>query len=311
MKIMYVAKHDTGGNDDEGAIAHALEQLGHEVVKVQEEPGMSRSVIVRADLCLFHKLSDWQFLKWLRCPRVFWYFDQVYNRAPELASRSSYRVDKVTMATAYSDMGFLTDGDWVAKDKTGKLRWLMQGADERVVGLAAGRSLPREEYPSHLRGPDILFCGLDLNCGHERSSFVQFMRTNWGSQFHHIRSGLHREQLRDVVARTRVVVCPDFPVTDRYWSNRVYLMAGFGACVVHPICDGLKDHFNYAPIGDGLEIMPYHDRRGLHHVLASLLASPYFPQEVGARALARVQREHLYRHRCATLIDEVKRTLHV
>ena len=39
MKIVYVAKHHSGDNDDEGAICYALEALGHEVVRFRENEG--------------------------------------------------------------------------------------------------------------------------------------------------------------------------------------------------------------------------------------------------------------------------------
>ena len=41
MKVAYVARHQPHGNDDEGAVAFALEQLGHEVLRIEEVEAMA------------------------------------------------------------------------------------------------------------------------------------------------------------------------------------------------------------------------------------------------------------------------------
>ena len=56
MRIAYVARHGGHGNDDEGAVAYALTQLGHEVILVHEADALvAPSLIPEADFLLFHK----------------------------------------------------------------------------------------------------------------------------------------------------------------------------------------------------------------------------------------------------------------
>ena len=70
---------------------------------------------------------------------------------------------------------------------------------------------------------------------------------------------------RDMMALVRhlgltsvdVVACPDGPITDLYWSNRVYLMTAFGKFCIHPYCRELATR----EFIDGVEIMFYHNRK--------------------------------------------------
>jgi len=55
LKILYVARHTCGLNDDEGAITYGLESLGHTVIKIQQDLGFEAQAIRDVDFCLFHK----------------------------------------------------------------------------------------------------------------------------------------------------------------------------------------------------------------------------------------------------------------
>ncbi len=83
---------------------------------------------------------------------------------------------------------------------------------------------------------DACFCTDGDWAAKRRESFIQEMRHRWGSRFHHVERGVHGAQLAELIARARVVVAPDSPVTDRYWSNRVYNALGLGAFLMHPSC---------------------------------------------------------------------------
>src|SRR5258705_108551 len=132
MRILYVAKHDAKGNCDEEAISHALEQLGHIVIKLHERDGSSTFNHV-ADFMLCHHWRNLDELRRIKIPKVFWCFDLIDSKDPTIAKRDLERINWITQMTNACDLGFMTDGDWVGKDKTGKLLWLMQGADERIV----------------------------------------------------------------------------------------------------------------------------------------------------------------------------------
>src|SRR5688572_11058734 len=102
MRILYVCKINSGDNDDEGSIAHALRVLGHEVVCVHERRRHRPTNVgntlasVRADFCLFHKWETVSEIELVsrNMPVVFWYFDMVrpVDNDPTLQARSLSRI---------------------------------------------------------------------------------------------------------------------------------------------------------------------------------------------------------------------------
>lgn len=291
MRIVFVAKHDSGGNDDEGAVMHALRELGHTVLPLREHLG-HKAARLEADLCLFFKWCDVSALQTLagKMARVFWYFDLVDWPDATLAGRCASRRQWMADVLPHVEAGFCTDGDWCAADATGKLAWLPQGADEQVVGF--GTAEPAEP---------ILFTGIARGGGLAREGFVAEMRARYGPRFRHVPNGVHGRALADLIAGAQIVVAPDAPVTSRYWSNRVYLSAGFGACLLHPYCERLTGHY-----ANGHEVVYYRGRDDLHRKIAYYLERPACRRNIAAAALERTQREHLYRHRCAELLRIVR-----
>ena len=319
MRILYIAKHGQAvSNDDEGAIAHALKQLGHEVHCVQENEVVEKTVRameairsistpVSYNFVLFHKWDAPELLARIPFPKVFWWFDLVDFPDPTLRVRCEQRVDWMRRITPLVDLGFMSDGDWVDRDRTGKLVWLTQGADERVVGRG-------DPQPFHLLGrrktegmPKVVMFG-GRKGGQRRESFVDEMRERWGLGFQLVERGVHGFKLRDHIASVPIVVAPDGPVTDRYWSNRVYLMAGFGAFLIHPLCKGLTEHF-----ASGSEIVFYRNRNELWNAIEAIQGNQFdeYRNVVSDAALKRTQHQHLYRHRCERLIEVVKGRLKI
>lgn len=294
MRITYIAKHDGSGNDEEGAITHALETLGHEVIRVRERVG-HRAVSYKTDLVLFHKWFDLRALKALKCPKAFWYFDLVdFPSDPLLRGRCRGRVAWMDDVMPLVDVGFCTDGDWVARHPD-NLVHLIQGADSRMMALAVGESKPHPEAP-----PKILFTG-GARGGIKRVTFVRDMRERYGAAFHHVERGVHGRHLRSLIQSHPVVVAPDGPVTDSYWSNRVYLTLGYGGFLLHPRANGLEEHYQ-----DCKELVYYDDRAHLHAMIDLYTANPDLCAEIAANGLARTRSEHTYTHRVASMLDTLK-----
>ena len=331
MRILYVAKHDSGDNDDEGAIAHALDVLGHRVVKVHElrrhrpHQGDIIQEIRKAnggtaegfDFCLFHK---WEVISEVAdvsrlMPCAFWYFDLISNADDHgLAERMERRRRWFDDVIPYCKTAFLTDGDWVAKWNNGLgvdpaaargpgLYWLMQGMDERHVERRPGRDNPK--YPDT---PEIIFTGTRYH-GAKRAEHIAQLQAHYRERFAvigespRISPRRHGRDLADLFASTKVVVAPDGPCTDRYWSNRVYLTSGLGGCLVHPYCAGLVDLGHYTP---DLELTTYRNRLACVDRIDALLANQGFREGMVDRALYATVDRNLYRHRCGQLVATMR-----
>lgn len=291
MKIVYIANHrQRSGNDDEGAIAHALRVLGHDVPCFEERHPQKAVKEKGVDFVLFHHWKTaYAYVHLFSAPKVLWYFDLVDAKDPSVVVRSQRRVRAVTETMRTVQAAFFTDGDWAAEDVTKKAFHLPQGADERIVGK--GTRSPGV--------PPLLFTGMRRGNGSGRVAFVEEMSTRYGDRFLHLTQD-YREELRDYIASTEIVVCPSSPVTDRYWSNRVYNAAGFGGCVLHPYSAGLRDHFN------AFELPMYQDVSEMHDFITNLLETPHCREEIREAAYDRVVTEHLYRHRVEKMLAILK-----
>lgn len=293
MRIIYVANHDAGQYDDEGAITHALAVLGHHVQRLREVKGR-RASRLRGDVLLFHKWHDVSMLRWFegQAFRVFWYFDLVDFHDKSMSQRSLSRMHWMDDIVPHVDLGFCTDGDWVAQDKSGKLFWLPQGADQRSMARELWRGATQDR---------VLFVGTPRG-GAARERFVRWMKERYGSRFVHVERGLHGLALREMVQKSRVVVAPDGPVTDRYWSNRLYVMLGHGGFLLHPHSQGAVQQ--YVP---GQELIFYHDREGLDRHVA-YYSNPANAEnrlalvEAGLRA---TRERHTYLHRCRWMMEKI------
>lgn len=290
MKILYIARHDqTGTNDDEGAIAHVLGKLGHPVIRVQETSKI-KPWKHDADVCLFHHWSDIDAIREIAIPKVFWCFDLIDYPDKTLSHRNERRKEWMGRVTPLVDIGFCTDGDWVANDTSGKLVQLMQGADERVMG-------PGDE--GGRLDKDIVFVG-GTHGGWEREHCVYSLQQRYGKRFMAVSRGVHGRALANLLSTVPIAIAPTGPVTDRYWSNRVYMTLGFGGFLLHPYAADLTRH--YAP---GTELTYYQGQDDLHQKIDHFLKYPAERRLIQARALKRTTEEHTYRHRCERLIQVI------
>ncbi len=299
MKILYVARHDQPNSaDDEGAIFHALTQLGHHVERCHESCG-DKARRTNCDFLLFHHWQDYASIEQFGIPKVAWTFDLInWPADPTLKHRCKQRKEWMWELIPRVNLCFMTDGDFVAGDASGKCIWLPQGADGRIVGRGAdiaGQAMSKVP---------ILFTGIGKSGGTIRESFVAEMQAKYGSMFVHVSRGCYREKLAERIAGADIVVAPDGPVTNKYWSNRVYTALGFGACLVHPYCSELAKQYE-----DGKEIMFYRSRGELHVIIEMLLEDKAWRTSLGNAGLLRTQAEHLYRHRCEQLVRVVKERL--
>lgn len=295
LTILYIAKHGSGGNDDEGAIGDALDRLGHRVLRVQErlvtEDLASRA---EADFCLFHKWYDPTCLYYLsrRLPCVFWYFDLVRYQDESLAERNGSRISWMMEVLDHAQLGFCTDGDWVNSDSSGKLVRLCQGIDQRAK--------PYFDKHSEDEIYDLTFTGISRGGGSGRESFVRWCERRYARQFRHVSSGVHGSHLARLIYKSKILLAPDHPATDDYWSNRLFLTLGYGGFLLHPHCETVRNY--YTPD----ELVTYHNRDDLATKIDYYLRHPEERERIRQAGFARTWRDHTYQKRCEQLVRIVQ-----
>lgn len=290
MRIIYVAMHDSGDNDDEGAITDGLVKLGHDVVRVPEEHG-HLAVDLEGDFLLCHKWSDFNAMRRVRIPIAFWFFDVVRLNDPKLERRSVLREAWIRAITRLSAIGFTTDGDWVAQDDTGKLRHLLQGADQRYTDIVSDATHPT----------DLLFAGTSY--GTHRADFIDALANRYGNRFVTLR-GAHNRELADYLQGANICIAPDAPASDLYWSNRVYLTLGYRGFLMHPRCAKLETHYE-----DGKEIVFYDSREHLYSLIGEYESDAPRRRAIAEAGHTRTVAEHTYAHRCRDLVNAVREVL--
>lgn len=296
MRIIYVGQHGSGGNQDEDAVAYALTQLGHQVTCVLDSQARAAELNqIPTDFMLFSKGPDTQFIReYTAAPIVLWYWDMVEAADFTIADRGVKRTAWMAEIMPYISLGFCTDGDWVSRFPD-KFSWLMQGADERYMGYGT----PNRQWPP------ILFAGT-LRHGLKRQAHIQSLQRMWNSKMAILgwqgpRYRKHGRELADIFASTKIVIAPDGPQTDNYWSNRVYLTMGLGGFILHPYCARLAQQYV-----EGKELVMYHSQDQLNDLIHEYLADDAKREAIRLAGFNRTQAEHTYRHRCAELVRIVQ-----
>lgn len=309
MKILYIANHGNGHNDDEGAITYALQQLRHSVERIHERhAGVQLSKVNLADFsfCLFHKFSDLHILSKIReqMPTVFWYFDRVgSDNDPSLIPRMTDRTRWMMGARKVASLGFCTDGDWVAEAPKGaglcQLLQLTQGFDERQYVPLDDPS--RRERTKHHR---FIFPGTLRRCGRLREEWFKLLAGRYGNRFRHMVESFGADLTKEV-DESLFAICPPFPVSDRYYSNRIYNLMGRGAYVLHPYSKRAADEYRNV-----FHFQLYNSESHMLELIDSILSQPDslkgYLQAVGGNAQIVTMRNHTYLRRCCDLVDTVK-----
>lgn len=111
------------------------------------------------------------------------------------------------------------------------------------------------------------------------------------------------EALRDLYASTTVAVgdsCLVGTGLKKYWSDRVPESVGRGACFLHPVVDGLFEHYE-----DGTHLYTWEpgDWRSMHRLIDMLTADPELARKVGEQGRAHVLATATYERRMSELVD--------
>lgn len=290
MKILYIAKHGQQNNDDEGAIHSSLINLGHHVDRFQlnnllrDRPILSR--YEDYDFVLFHKLPSQDYIDYVcnRWKGVCWYFDPI-NKG--FVSNDQY----ISQIKEKIYLGFFTDGDFVISENRKNIQLLRQGLDH---------SSPTIVMNDHKQDKilDFMFIGTVGHGGYSiRQQYLQQLSQDFSGWLPHTQYSVFKNELTSVCQQTKIMLAMP-PVTDNYWSNRIYLLGGRRAFVLHPYASGLEKEF-----GDSLVL--YKDYQDLKEKIQYYLQNDSEREGISRKLQSIILDRHKYYDRCKTLVEKI------
>jgi len=290
MKILYIAQHNQANNDDEGSITAGLLGLGHRVYCFSPSnlshdlPDLVELAKEHWDFVLFHKLPisyvNYICEKWRG---VCWFFDPLRKG---FTSNDNY----IDLIEPWLYRGFFTDGDYVQEKNDPRIIDLKQGFD----GISNTTQKIGETHTER----DVLFIGTAGVPGYEkRTELLDTVVERYGEEAVHTRYSIFKDELLIQVRNTKIMLAMP-PVTDHYWSNRVYLLGGRGACLVHPFSKGLFQEF-------GNCISFFFSSGDMIRVVDELLAKPSVRHNNALDLQKEVWKNHCYHHRVKELVDQL------
>lgn len=226
MRFLYYGNF-TESWSTESYIARALERAGHEVTRWQVGD-VAQLVGHGFDAFLFAKMFNWDAEKSIsiirqvspRCKKTAcWCFDLL---------NPAFRHERYQWASAVSeacDLFCTTDGSMAPHLSNCKV--LRQGIGDDVRQGEAAPELLCE----------VLFLG---DAYGKRADMVTTFADYFQRRFWHTNKQ-RGERLNDMMASCKLVVAPPWPCFDRYWSNRLYVVTGYGGAILHPNIEGLTE----------------------------------------------------------------------
>lgn len=241
MRILSVGNFGRGWDNsicDEENIAKALEELGHEVIRLQREDVSSKYIVDDFDFIL---VSQWDgyhkdFMKNKTIPMVYWAFDHQ-------ADGQEWHDNLVKKADLYLSKR-------IADSKYPNWRWLSQDFAPDFL----------DKHESGTKDIDILFTGSYLDWAKERNETIRAVNDNFNLVIHsvnawpeewnlNVQPPVMDEALPELYSRARIILSIDHTIEAGYWSDRVAQALCCESFVLHrwqPMCESVfRNHVAY------------------------------------------------------------------
>lgn len=275
MKIAYIGNF-TQRHCTEVHLAATLEDLGHEVVRMQEnelKPYWTYNISDDTDLVLYTRtwgqyvsLYDLVQLRERKIPTASYHLD-LYVGLSRKYLHGNQTLDDVLQTDPFwrTDFVFTPDGDPKSQEifeRNGVNHIYMKpGVYKPECYLADVVYRHKDtglEY--QLKKNDVLFVGGGEEPGHPdayghpewnyRNELISWLRKTYGerfTKFGHPQETIRNEELNELYANTKIVigdsVCLDNFTHTYYWSDRVYETIGRGGFIIHPYIKGMEEEF--------------------------------------------------------------------
>lgn len=306
MRIAYVGNfippHST-----ENHVAGTLEDMGHEVVRIQELTGdrLNRGLVDRADLFLWTRTwagfvmdDDLDWLRYQGIPSASYHLDLYVGlvRQAQINEETFWHTDHV----------FTADGDPKSAEIFKRL-----GINHHWLPAAVYKAEAEPGIFQPYLASDIAFVGTYIKYHPEwpyRPELVAWLKRKFPDQVkiygEFPNRGIRGSELNSLYASAKVVIgdslCPNFTHSN-YWSDRVYETIGRGGFIIHPQIPGLDSQFKES------ELLTYQfgNFDQLETVIKSMLICPEQRERIRLAGYQRVLKDHTYHQRMETLLATV------
>lgn len=280
MRILFIGNFGTGWDGsicDEEHIAKALEELGHQVFRVQRETRPEQYPDV--DFTLIAQWDGYKELDWPR-PIVYWAFD--YQ-----ADGQGWHERLVKKADLYLSKR-------IADSKYPNWRWLSQDF--------APKFLDKMRSP-HKQDIDVLFTGSYLPWATERNETIKAVNEKFNLVVHSVNDWpdidnlgpIMDKELPELYARAKIVLSVDHTLEAGYWSDRNAQAMACGAFVL----------FRYVPLSEarfGTGVAYHYSIPDCLESIRLFLDKPNLRQEFADRGYEIAHRNLMVRHRVEELL---------
>lgn len=318
MKIAYLGNY-TQKHCTEVHLAITLEDLGHEVVRIQE-----LNINVKADN-YFNQIKDCDLFLWTRT----WQANDTMHKVLEMCRQAgitsvSYHLDLYVGLQRQNgldndpfwrtDYVFTPDGAESSAEvfkKKGINHFYMKPAVFKgecyisPIGAATFR-------------PDVIFVGGGTptgegeQYGHKewpyRGQLLKFLKDTYGNRykkFGHPMKTVRNEELNELYAATKVVVgdslCLNFN-HPYYWSDRVYETLGRGGFIIHPYIQGMEEEFTN---GETIVFYEYNNWDQLKELIDKYLVDDEAREKIRRAGHEYVKNNATYNNRLTQMLETV------
>jgi hypothetical protein len=297
-KIIYLGHKDRKYKEIEDGVIDSLKLMGYKVILFDDQEYKPEEVIEAckgAKMFLFHKggfltKSETEMyasidkliytLSKIDCKKVLWFVDKVWME------REIF-IDRIIN---YVDYSFFTDETFLRRHKIFNAYSLKQGCQ---IKRFKGKKNPAFEC-------DVAFIGSIYG---ERQMFVKALGSLLGDKFRTYNE-IRDQDFADLCKSAKIIISPNYPMDDFYWSNRIYEVLGNGGFMFHPNFAGLKDE----GIKEGEHYIGYTNWLDVEDKLEYLLSkkADKLIKSITKQGQKEVVINHTYLQRCRKILEIVK-----
>ena len=183
-----------------------------------------------------------EMLENITCKKVLWFFDKIAGSKMKI----------ITTLLPSIDYLFVADGTWRKRFENEKLFVLHPAASEKVYNGKFKKDLEC----------DIAILGSLYG---DRFKQFEFLKAKFGDHFNYYDDKFN-EDYADVCKSSKMIIVPQFPFDDFYWSERIYKTLANGGVCIHPRTYGLTEQ----GFVDGKHFIDYYTEQDLYVTLTML-----------------------------------------